>query len=475
MPRRIIAFIVMLTLLCSFSVKSFAADQISVLIDGEPIAFDVQPQNIDGRVMVPFRAISEAVGALVDWDPDAQRVWMYRNGQYIGMTIGDKIARIGTMGGPEIPIELDVAPIIVDGRTLVPVRAVSEGLKCGVDWDAATNTVLISSVDPLQPVIDSQEALMAFIEENIAQQNTKFSANTVGLPQDVISMSISDYFQDVQNSNTTWGSYSVDGQQYTYIRYTVTYSLFAHVSKAMETGDTNTLTPEEKQVYDKVYQIVGDNISPDMTDYEKELALHDYMVRNITYDESPLGQIPWDSHTPYGALVKGVAVCNGYADSFKLLMDAVGIDCDVIYGEATSFYGVTLTHAWNRVKIDGDYYMVDVTYDDEDIPGYVTYDYFNLTDDMISVDHTPYTADTQCVSEKYNYFVYNNLVVSDQNGIDNIIRTSLENGASFIYMRGVNFDMNRMSHAVLGDYLKTHPDARYNVNPHMNVMRIFLS
>jgi len=476
MPRRIIATLfVSLILMCSFSVNSYAAANITVLMNGKPIVFDVQPQNINGRVMVPFRAVGEAIGAKVEWNADTKSVWMYRNGQYIGLTIGDRTIRIGKMGGPEIPIVLDVAPRILNGRTLVPVRAVSEGLNCLVQWDGPLNTVKIVANTATEPTANSKEQLLAVIEGNINSLNNKFSIDTVGLPSDTIGMNICDYFLNVLEARTKWWNYSSDGKKYTYIEYDVTYSMYANVSKAIKTGETRTLAPEELEVYNKVRKIVELYVKPGMSEYEKELILHDYLIVNTTYDTSPIKEIPWDSHTPYGALIKGVAVCNGYSDSFKLLMDAVGIECDIIYGDAET-KGVIQKHAWNRVKIEGDYYLVDATWDDAfpETPGVVAYDYFNLTDKMMNVDHTPYRIDHESVSDKYNYFVYNNLLVYDQVGINSIIRTSLQKGARSIFMRGVRYDISQMSFEAFAEYLKTNPAIMYNVNSKMNIMRIIL-
>ena len=471
MPRKIItALSVSLFLICSFSANSYAAANITVLMNGKPIVFDVQPQNISGRVMVPFRAVGEAIGAKVEWNADNRNVWMYRNGQYVGLTIGDRNIRIGKMGGPEIPIVLDVAPQIIDGRTLVPIRAVSEGLNCGVQWDGPSNTVKITSNTATEPTINSKEQLLAVIEGNISGLNNKFSVDTVNLSSDTIGMNICDYFLNVLEARTKWWNYSSDGKKYTYIEYDVTYSMYANVSKAIKTGEIKTLAADELLVYNKVRQIVDLYVKPEMSEYEKELMLHNYLVINTAYDSSQISDIPWDSHTPYGALIKGVAVCNGYSDSFKLLMDAVGIECDIVYGDA-EINGEIQKHAWNRVKIDSDYYLVDVTWDDAfpKIPSVVGYDYFNLTDEMMNVDHTPYKTDHESVSDKYNYFVYNNLLVSDQADVNRIIKTSLQKGARTIYMRGVNFDISRMSFGALAGNYKAK-----SVNPRMNVMSIIL-
>ncbi|MDR2648102.1 MAG: hypothetical protein LBB94_00045 [Clostridiales bacterium] len=477
MPRgKITIFFVCLVLMCLFYVNSYAADEIYVLMNGDPVTFDVPPQNINGRVMVPFRAVGEAVGAKVEWDADTESVWMYLDGQYIGLIIGENTIRIGQMGGPEIPVVLDVAPRIIDGRTFVPVRAVSEGLKCDVQWDAASRTVLITSNQSAARTVDSKKELLAVIEENITEQRIKFSVDTTNLTEETISLDICDYFLDVLEARARWWNYSAAGRKYTYIQYNVKYSMYANVSKAIKTNEIWALTPEETEVYQKVSLIVSENVEPGMSEYEKELALHDYLARSTVYDTSSPGETPWDSHTPYGALIKGVAVCNGYSDSFKLLMDAAGIDCDIVYGDAAGADGEIVKHAWNRVKIDGDYYLVDVTWDDAfpDMSDVVIYDYFNLTDEMMSADHAPYTVEHESVSDKYNYFVYNKLLASDQAAVNEIIRAGLQRGSRTIFLRGVNFDVSRMSFEAFAEYFKTNTDLKYSVNPKLNIMRIIL-
>lgn len=162
----------------------------------------------------------------------------------------------------------------------------------------------------------------------------------------------------------------------------------------------------------KANSIVSAIIKPGMTDYEKELTLHDYLVNNCTYDmrSYSTGAVPPESFSAYGALVLGTAVCEGYAEAFKYLLDKVGIPCLIAVGESQGS-----GHAWNIVTIDGQNYQVDTTWDDpvmENGKNVLSYAYFNLTDEEMAKDHTwirkNYPA---CSSDTYNYYVYNKLVV----------------------------------------------------------------
>lgn len=113
--------------------------QISVIINGVKISFDQPPAIIDGRTMVPLRAIFEALGAEVVWDDAAKMVTAKREKRVVMLEIGKRFI---TMDG--VSKELDVPAQIVNNRTLVPIRAVSEAYDCEVGWDGGTRTVVIT-------------------------------------------------------------------------------------------------------------------------------------------------------------------------------------------------------------------------------------------------------------------------------------------------------------------------------------------
>ncbi len=116
------------------------APEVSVRLNGGLLNFDVPPQIINERTMVPLRAIFEALGATVDWDQATETVTSVRDDVTIKMTIGKNVIYINDKA-----TELDVAPLIIDERTLVPVRAIAEGFGASVDWDQDRYCVIISS------------------------------------------------------------------------------------------------------------------------------------------------------------------------------------------------------------------------------------------------------------------------------------------------------------------------------------------
>ncbi|MDR2902977.1 MAG: copper amine oxidase N-terminal domain-containing protein [Clostridiales bacterium] len=128
------------------AVPAMAADAIGVTLNGEKLTFDVAPVNIDGRVMVPMRAIFEALGATVEWYEEDQSIEAENEDAYILMQIGEPIMYVNWE-----EVTLDVAPQLINDRTMVPIRAVSEAFDAEVAWDAAASTVVIKSAQPIVP------------------------------------------------------------------------------------------------------------------------------------------------------------------------------------------------------------------------------------------------------------------------------------------------------------------------------------
>lgn len=142
-------FILFLCFVMAFSVSAFALenDEISVLVSGNKLEFDVQPQIINGRTIVPMRKIFEALGANVQWVGEANLIIATKDLNIMVMEIGKNTFSVTNIATQETKnIELDVSPVIIDSRTLVPVRAISEALDMNVDWDNETRTVLIENV-----------------------------------------------------------------------------------------------------------------------------------------------------------------------------------------------------------------------------------------------------------------------------------------------------------------------------------------
>lgn len=121
-----------------------------------------------------------------------------------------------------------------------------------------------------------------------------------------------------------------------------------------------------------------------MTALEKEQYIHDFICANVRYDKL---KKPY-SHEIIGPLGQGVGVCEGIAKSVKVLCDALGVWCIIAIAENAPEAGVKYRHAWNILKLDGQYVHMDATFDNslgqDDI---IRYDYFNLDDKRLFRDH----------------------------------------------------------------------------------------
>ena len=141
MKKKIIAMILTAVTALSLSAFVFADDAVNVLINGEKITFtDVAPYISNERTLVPMRTIFESLGATVEWDADTRTIVSYDpvSDVSIVMQIDSNIMFVN-----ETPVELDVPAVIVGSRTIVPVRAVAEGMNSVVNWNGDTRTVTI--------------------------------------------------------------------------------------------------------------------------------------------------------------------------------------------------------------------------------------------------------------------------------------------------------------------------------------------
>ncbi len=126
------------------------------------------------------------------------------------------------------------------------------------------------------------------------------------------------------------------------------------------------------------------------SDYEKIKEVHNWLIDNIEYDVNFESD---ESYSISGALIEGKAVCEGYARSFKYIMDELGIPCVLVSGTGTNSNGETESHAWNYVQLDGKWYAIDVTWDDPVVigNGYVSadtrYKYFLKGSNTFLVTH----------------------------------------------------------------------------------------
>jgi hypothetical protein len=184
---------------CSMSVPAFASgfytsmnsigtdpDSINIIYNGQLMTYtDAVPENINDRVMLPFRAVLESMGATVDYDEETRLVTAKKGDITITFTLEDNVIYIDN-NGEKSQIELDVPMIIKNDRTLVPIRFISNALGMQVGWDGDYQTVMILDADSyVDEITENAPNLIAASEEiksnkyNTEALNLSFDFNAV--------------------------------------------------------------------------------------------------------------------------------------------------------------------------------------------------------------------------------------------------------------------------------------------------------
>lgn len=151
-------------------------------------------------------------------------------------------------------------------------------------------------------------------------------------------------------------------------------------------------TDERSGAYVEIYNTAESITNDAMSEREKVKAVHDWLCVNVDYDYDNYlnGTLPDSSYYVEGVMYHGKAVCNGYMLAFEAFMDALGIENQNVVGWSEDGGG----HGWNKVKVDGVWYEIDVTWDDLGLYGQgYNYNYFLISEEQMNVDHGIYVRD----------------------------------------------------------------------------------
>lgn len=182
-------------------------------------------------------------------------------------------------------------------------------------------------------------------------------------------------------------------------------SIDAEQIYAIRTGDTSTLTERELAAHNKLLAINAELGLDDMKDpMLLARAVHDYLIANVTYDQEHFANeiqgLPNPDEEPHyieSTLLDGMAVCSGYASSFRAFMELHGIHTEYVYN---------LDHGWNIVEIDGKWYHVDVTWDDTDVDDWYSDQYLMVDESVVAMagGHNKWVCECgahSCTKTKY--------------------------------------------------------------------------
>ena len=189
------------------------------------------------------------------------------------------------------------------------------------------------------------------------------------------------------------------------------------ISDAYKSGDESKLDDKEKETLKMAKEVIDKVVKNGMTNYEKELAIHDWMAENLSFDSSSLAAIPGSTefcYKPYGVLKYKKSVCVGFATTFKMFMNMLDMDCKVVHD-------VDLSHSWDLVELEKDkWYYVDVTFDAGTTAAHTN---FNLTESAFKDGHDFYSSDLPKAEDTtYSYAVMNAVEESDLKKIPKLVK-----------------------------------------------------
>ncbi|MBO4432565.1 MAG: transglutaminase domain-containing protein [Clostridia bacterium] len=178
--------------------------------------------------------------------------------------------------------------------------------------------------------------------------------------------------------------------------YTIKSTL--NISDAYKSGDTSKLDDSDKETLDLAKAVIGEVITDKMSDFEKEKAIYDWLTSKLTANTGILTVVPTrngENDNPHDVLKYHSAVCVGYATTFRMFMQMLGIECKVVHSS-------DLTHSWDLIKLDDGWYHTDCYSDSESN----NYQNFNMDDNRCSQNHD-WTKEyfPAATGKKYNYIL----------------------------------------------------------------------
>ena len=367
----LIAFVMMLTMIfvhIAMPVQVHASDvpEITILLDRQPLEFDVAPIIVDDRTMIPFRAIFEAFGAEVFWDDENRQASAIHQGSvvtHIVLTIDQETAIVNG-----VTHLLDVAPLIYSSRTLVPLRFISESFGAEVGWNGYTRVVEITTPEITHQIVPVWEDVR------------------------------DDFFGGSGFIDTTYFEYAIWEEDYStwewhpyYRNQIIGDSYFNGRGWRMSLESHQEMIAERDRILSQI-------ITPNMSEFEMVRAAHRWVVENVSYntdvwswerfERTGNGRNPHPQYVRYfredqmawSAFILRTTVCAGYADALNYLLEPLGINSIYINGPMNNVTGGS--HAWNIVQLGGAWFHIDPTWNRRYFGNQhlLVYDWFLISD-----------------------------------------------------------------------------------------------
>lgn len=271
----------------------------------------------------------------------------------------------------------------------------------------------------------------ASVFHNSTEDSILTNISGVGNVYPAVSFSTSEYGLNINDIYKIYLSFYYDNPIYYWLDSILySYNSSGIVSKVILITKAEYALAETRSnlndTIEKNIQYYLNYVSPMSNDFQKELMIHD---RLIYYNDYALDSSGDPESSAFAHNIVGVfdddpntnPVCEGYAKAFSLLLNASGIDCNLVVGTANGG-----GHAWNQVKLDNEWYNVDVTWDDPIITNGTPpfrdpyYNYFNLTNSEFLQDHTPWSSNGNPPYWCYETSNCNSTKYALENQIDNL-------------------------------------------------------
>lgn len=271
------------------NVSAAQATSPSIIVNGTTLYGTVPPYIEKGTTMVPLRAISENLGAQVDWNSETKGITITKNGSKVELTVGNQIGRInGTAKS------IAVAPAIVDGSTMVPLRFIGEALSCQVGWEAETKVVTVNTTGTEPEVVSASvdQYGRKIRTTNLPKNANDFPYVVEGVPNWVYEK------QDLIRQNNFWsGKHSTwgDGSETNHKGYTafdlydgnsnlfpqnLSYGVYEKVDKFL---DLQTNVDYKTIDYTWADEMVKLIIPDDLEIFTDGMPAHDYLKTYVDF------------------------------------------------------------------------------------------------------------------------------------------------------------------------------------------------
>jgi hypothetical protein len=311
------------------------------------------------------------------------------------------------------------------------------------DYNLPQNRKMYNQLDSYEKDLYKQ------IRKGLAQGDSRiyFYSVDINLFHDAIYQAYDAVYFDFPEFFWMTNGWKYDGNQNSDGTYTVYFDpyLYEYWSYVSNKGEViNSVLYNAKQI--------AHYASLQETDYDKIKYIHDFIISYAEYDYVCLEESgktvqkasSQQAHTILGCLLNRSCVCDGYSKSFKLICDLIGLEAELVLGDAGG------GHAWNYVVLDGEEYWMDLTWDENEVedqngnllaPYGATYNYFCVTDEHLYETHTPddYFEIPVCDSSKYNFFLYENSYL-EKYDFDSV-NTAIENqyGSQIVQIKFSSF------------------------------------